>query len=385
MSKELDAALAWLASRRPSMEQLLAEVVRQNSFTANRDGVNAVASVFEAELARLGLAVERVQSERFGDHLYFESSAGDAPVFLIGHTDTVFPPGAYPDADTWRVDGDIARGPGCLDMKGGLVIALFGLAALREAGLLSRVAVRGMFVGDEEVGSPESQPLLRERARGAACGLGFESGRAKDLIVTGRKGTASLVALATGVAAHAGVEPEKGRSAIWALARFVDRAQQLSAPARGVSVTVGTFSGGTTKNTVPDRARCEVDLRYLTPEDGEALFRDLERIAEDVAFEGTRIALERSSHRPPLVRTDASAALAAEYGACQREAGLGDGEASLTGGGSDAATTAAVGVPSVDGLGARGIGFHTPNEQIELSSLVPKAEALVRFLARRAR
>lgn len=385
MSKELDAALAWLASRRPSMEQLLAEVVRQNSFTANRDGVNAVASVFEAELARLGLAVERVPSERFGDHLYFESSAGDAPVFLIGHTDTVFPPGAYPDADTWRVDGDIARGPGCLDMKGGLVIALFGLAALREAGLLSRVAVRGMFVGDEEVGSPESQPLLRERARGAACGLGFESGRAKDLIVTGRKGTASLVALATGVAAHAGVEPEKGRSAIWALARFVDRAQQLSAPARGVSVTVGTFSGGTTKNTVPDRARCEVDLRYLTPEDGEALFRDLERIAEDAAFDGTRIALERSSHRPPLVRTDASAALAAEYGACQREAGLGDGEAPLTGGGSDAATTAAVGVPSIDGLGARGIGFHTPNEQIELSSLVPKAEALVRFLARRAR
>jgi glutamate carboxypeptidase len=378
-------ALAWISSQRPAMEELLAEVVRQNSFTANREGVNAVAGAFEAELRRLGLAVERIASERFGDHLYFESGAAGPPVFLVGHTDTVFPPGAYPESDAWRVDGDIAHGPGCLDMKGGLVIALFALAALRHAGLLPRVAVRGLFVADEEVGSPESQPLTRERARGAACALGFESGRAQDLIVTRRKGTASLVALASGLAAHAGVEPEKGRSAIWSLARFVDQAQRLSAPARGLSVTVGTFSGGTSKNTVPDRARCEVDLRYLTPEDGDALFRALERIAADVALEGTRIVLERGSLRPPLVRTEASAALAAEYGACQRAAGLGDGEAPLTGGGSDAATTAAVGVPSIDGLGARGVGFHTPHEQIELSSLVPKAEALVRFLASRAR
>jgi glutamate carboxypeptidase len=359
--------------------------VRQNSFTANRDGANAVVGALEAELARLGLAVERIRSERFGDHLAFATGAEGAPAFLVGHTDTVFPPGAYPDADAWRVDGDVARGPGCLDMKGGLVIAVFGLAALREAGVLQRIAVRGMFVSDEEVGSPESQPLIRDRARGAACALGFESGRAQDLIVTRRKGTASLVATATGLAAHAGVEPEKGRSAIWALARFVDRAQQLSSPERGVSITVGTFTGGTSKNTVPDRARCEVDLRYLTPEDGAALFRELERLAVDAAIEGTRIALERGSQRPPLVRTPGSAALAVEYGACQRAAGLGDGEAPLTGGGSDAATTAAVGVPSIDGLGARGYGFHTPNEQIELSSLVPKAEALVRFLVRRAR
>jgi glutamate carboxypeptidase len=383
-AQELDAALAWIASQRPAMEQLLAAVVRQNSFTANRDGVNAVADALQPELARLGLSVERIHSERFGDHLHFASGAAGPPVFLIGHSDTVFPPGAYPDADAWRVDGDVAHGPGCLDMKGGLVIAIFGMAALRHAGLLERIAVRGMFVADEEVGSPESQPLLRERARGAVCALGFESGRAGDLIVTRRKGTASLVASASGVAAHAGVEPEKGRSAIWALARFVDQAQRLSAPERGLSVTVGTFTGGTSKNTVPDRARCEVDLRYLTPEDGAALFGELERIAVEAALEGTRITLERGSSRPPLVRTGASAAIAAEYGACQRAAGLGDGEAPLTGGGSDAATTAAVGVPSIDGLGARGIGFHTPNEQIELSSLVPKAEALIRFLAARA-
>jgi glutamate carboxypeptidase len=367
------------------MEELLASIVRQNSFTSNRAGVNAVVDALEPALARIGLAARRIPSERFGDHLAFEGAASGAPVFLVGHTDTVFPPGAYPEADTWRVDGDIARGPGCLDMKSGLVIAIFGLAALHHAGLLSRIAVRGMFVADEEVGSPESQPLLRERARGAACALGFESGRARDLIVTRRKGTASLVASASGLAAHAGVEPEKGRSAIWALARFVDRAQQLSAPDRGLSVTVGTFAGGTSKNTVPDRARCEVDLRYLTPEDGDALFRDLERIAAESAIEGTTITLERGSLRPPLVRTAESAALAAEYGACQRAAGLGDGEAPLTGGGSDAATTAAAGVPSIDGLGARGFGFHTPNEQIELSSLVPKAEALVRFLAARHR
>jgi glutamate carboxypeptidase len=241
-----------------------------------------------------------------------------------------------------------------------------------------------MLVADEEVGSPESQPLVMARAAGTACALGFESGRAGDAIVTRRKGTAALVVEAHGVAAHAGNEPEKGRSAIWSLARFTDRAQGLSDPARGTSVNVGVFQGGTSKNTVPAHARAEVDLRFETPADGDALLARLEALAGEAAIPGTRVVVRPGSRRPPLGRSDASAALAAEYGECQRAAGLGDGEAPLAGGGSDAATTAAAGVPSIDGLGPRGAGYHTPEERIELGSLGPKAEALVRFLARRA-
>jgi glutamate carboxypeptidase len=364
------------------MEALLARLVEQNSFTRNVAGVNAVATAVAAELEASGLAVDRIPGQRFGDHLSFSSGAPGPFAFLIGHADTVFPPGTF---EGYRADGDRAMGPGVLDMKGGLVVGIFALRALRETGLLGRVAVRGVVVSDEEAGSPESQPLTVSCAAGAAAALGLESGRSRDLIVTRRKGIASLDARAHGVAAHAGGDHEKGRNAIWALARFVDRVQALTDYSRGVTVSVGRIEGGTTRNTVAAEARCEVDVRFLSPEDAADVLARVDAAARDAAVEGTRIEVARPGARPALVRTDASAALAAAYGECQREAGLGAGEAPLSGGGSDASVTGAAGVPSIDGLGPRGAGFHTHDEYIELGSLVPKAEALVRFLARRAR
>ncbi len=381
MPTPLEAALAWLSGQRPAMKALLARLVAQNSFTRNAAGVNAVVDLVAAELSRAGLSLERIPGIRFGDHLYFGSRAGGSPAFLVGHTDTVFAPGTF---EGWREEGDLGRGPGAFDMKGGVVVALFALEALSRAGLLDRIPVRGLFVSDEEVGSPESQPLTRERAAGSACALGLESGRPGDLVVTRRKGLAALEVVARGVAAHAGNEPEKGRNAIWALARFVDRVQGLTDPGRGLTVNVGRIEGGTTRNTVPAVARCEVDLRFLTVKDGDLLQERIARATTEAAIDGTRLDVARVSFRPPLERTAASAALAAEYGACQAECGLGSGEAPLAGGGSDASTTGAAGVPSVDGLGPRGAGFHTSDEQVDLGSLVPKAAALVRFLASRA-
>jgi glutamate carboxypeptidase len=383
-------ALAWLAGERAAMEDLVRALVEENSYTANPAGVARVVALLEASLRRLGvaradgggpLALERIASARHGPHLAFRGPAAGPPVLLVGHADTVFPPGTF---EGWRREGDRGIGPGAFDMKGGLAVMAFGLAAAARGGLLARVPVAGMIVSDEEVGSPESQPLLRERARGAACALVFESGRPGDLVVTRRKGVASLRAEAHGVAAHAGNEPERGRSAIWSLARFVDRAQALSDPAAGASVNVGTFRGGTSRNTVPERAECEVDLRYATAEAGRALVAALEAAAREAALPGTRIVLSRASARAPLEATAASRALAEEYGACQRESGLGAGEAPLAGGGSDACTTGEVGVPSIDGLGPRGAGYHTPHEEVDLASLAPKAQALLRFLARRA-
>jgi glutamate carboxypeptidase len=382
MAATLDAALAWLAAERPAMEDALAALVERSSFTGDPAGVAAVLDVLEPALAAAGLSTERIPSARFGPHLAFRGPAAGPPLFLVGHTDTVFPRGTF---EGFRREGERAFGPGVFDMKGGLVVLLFGLAAAARAGLLARVPVAGLLVSDEEVGSPESQPLLRERARGAACALVFESGRPGDLVVTRRKGVASLRAEARGVAAHAGNEPEKGRSAIWSLARFVDRIQALSDPARGLSVNVGTFRGGTSKNTVPEGAVCEVDLRFVTAAEGRALAERVEAAARDAALPGTRIAVEGGAAREPLERTPASAALAAEYGAGQLESGLGAGEAPLAGGGSDACTTAAAGIPSIDGLGPRGAGFHTRGEEVELATLVPKAQALLRFVARRGR
>jgi glutamate carboxypeptidase len=381
VDRPLEKAVSWLAAQRPSMEGMLRRLVDQNSFTRNPAGVNAVASAVADELRATGLLVERIPGKGFGDHLSFRTRAEGPFTFLIGHSDTVFPPGTF---EGYREDGERAMGPGVLDMKGGLVIGIFALRALAQAGLLDRIPVRGVVVGDEEAGSPESQPLTVERVRGAAAALGLESGRSKDLIVTRRKGIASLDARAHGVAAHAGGDHERGRNAVWALARFVDRVQSLTDYGRGLTVSVGRIEGGTTRNTVPAQARCEVDVRFLTPGDGDALLARIDLAAREAAVEGTRIEVLRHGSRPALVRTDASAALASEYGECQREAGLGAGEAPLSGGGSDASVTGAAGVPSVDGLGPRGTGFHTHDEFIERGSLVPKAEALVRFLARRA-
>jgi len=377
----LDDALAWLDGQRPAMEELLRALVEESSATADRDGVTATVGVLEPSVAASGVATEPIPSARYGPHLAFRGPAPGPPVWLIGHSDTVFPRGTF---EGFRQEGDRAFGPGVFDMKGGLVVMRFGLAAAGRCGLLARVPVAGLVVSDEEVGSPESQPLLRARARGAACALVFESGRPGDLVVTRRKGVSSVRVEARGVAAHAGNEPERGRSAIWALARFVDRAQALSEPARGRSVNVGTFHGGTSKNTVPDLATCEVDLRYTTAADGRTLEDALRDAARAAALPGTTLEVSRGSSRAPLERTTASAALAAEYGACQRACGLGDGEAPLAGGGSDACTTAEAGIPSIDGLGPRGAGYHTPREEVDLTSLVPKAQALLRFLAGRA-
>ena len=381
MPAPLSDALAWLAAQRAAMEDLLRALVEVSSATGDPEGVAGVVAALEPALAAAGVETERVASARFGPHLAFRGPAQGAPVLLVGHADTVFPRGTF---EGFRREGERAFGPGAFDMKGGLVVLRFGLAAAARAGLLDRLPVAGLVVSDEEVGSPESQPLLRERARGAACALVFESGRPGDLVVTRRKGVASLRAEARGVAAHAGNEPERGRSAIWALARFVDRVQALSDPARGRSVNVGTFHGGTSKNTVPEGATCDVDLRFETVADGRALEDAVRDAASAAALPGTTIELARSSARAPLERTAASAALAAEYGACQRASGLGAGEAPLAGGGSDACTTSEAGVPSIDGLGPRGAGYHTRGEVVELASLVPKAQALLRFLAARA-
>jgi glutamate carboxypeptidase len=240
-------------------------------------------------------------------------------------------------------------------------------------------------VSDEEVGSPEGHGIIAAAVSGASASLVFEAGRVADAIITRPKGTGGMTALVHGRAAHAGNAHRQGANAIWAAARFVDAAQRLTDYDRGITVNVGRIVGGHTKNTVPDRAEAHVDLRFCTRADGEHLVAQVRAVAEDAAASvaGTRVELHGGVARLPLERTEASARLCAEYAASAREHGLGGDEAPLIGGGSDASTSAGLGIPSIDGLGPRGTGFHTHDEQIEVSSLVPKAQALARFLALR--
>ena len=381
-----DDASKWLTEQGKAMETALAELVSVNSFTENVEGGNAVGNMLEELFALDGLEASRVKSTsgKFADHLVVSSlwtNRGDPPIALVGHLDTVFPPGTF---EGFKRDGDLARGPGVLDMKGGLVVVAWALKALAAAGALTSLpGLRVVIVADEEVGSPEGQSIIREAIQGAQGALVFEAGRKGDLVITRRKGTGAMTMIAHGRAAHAGNAHKEGVNAVWALAKLVDRVQGLTDYARGVTVNVGKISGGTSKNTVPDRAEALVDLRFETRADAEALISAIEKAAEEcsAAVPGARIELQGGIARLPLERTDASVKLMESYGAHARAEGLGFGEAALIGGGSDASTTGAMGIASIDGLGPRGIGFHTSDEQIEIVTLVQKAKALARFLA----
>jgi glutamate carboxypeptidase len=388
MTTHAEQATAWLSDKQRAMEDAIASLVDINSYTENAEGGRKVGTLLARCFAIDGVESTVRPSQRFADHLVIRTRP-DLPnrgaVALVGHLDTVFPPGSF---EGYRRDGAMARGPGVLDMKGGLVVVAFALKALAATGGLgSVVPLRVVIVSDEEVGSPEGQGIIAATISGCSACLVFEAGRQGDAIVTRRKGTGAITAIAHGRAAHAGNAHEQGANAIWAISRFVDAAQRLTDYPRGVTVNVGRVAGGQSKNTVPDRAESQVDLRFRTRADGDQLVVAIGRAAEEAASSvpGTRIEIHGGVARMPLERTPASAELAAEYSACARSHGLGGDEAPLIGGGSDASTAAALGIPAIDGLGPRGQGFHTNEEHIELESLVPKTQALATFLARRER
>jgi glutamate carboxypeptidase len=386
MDPEVARALEDAVSGRvePMLDSIRA-LVTVNSYTENKGGGDEVGRLIASQAESIGLVVRRVPSQRYADHLVIatpaarDSAAG--AVAFVGHHDTVFPPGTF---EGFTRDDKLARGPGVLDMKGGIVVMLEAIRALGERA--ASIPVRIVLVGDEEIGSPEGQGVIADEVRGAACALVFEAGRAADKIITSRKGTGSAKVVATGKSAHAANDHKSGVNAIWAMARFIDRAQALTDYARGVTINVGVINGGEAKNTVPDRCEVDLDFRFEKIADGRGTFAALEAAAAQAAASvaGSSLVVSGGPKRLPLERTAENVALYEAYAAHARAAGLGSEEASLIAGGSDASTTAALGIPSIDGLGPRGAGFHTKDERIEIDSLEPKVLALARFLVGRS-
>lgn len=379
----VDRALAAADRRGPELLPALRRWVEVNSYTGNIAGCNRVAELLLESFALDGLSAERVPGTGCGDHLIWRTAAWTTQparrLVLVGHHDTVFPPGTF---EVWEEHGDRLRGPGVLDMKGGLATIRTALAALADCGRLAELPLAVVSVADEETGSSDSRTMLEDLARGARAALVFESGRASDALVTQRKGTGKVTVKVTGKAAHAGNNLKDGVNAVWAVARFVDGAQRLTDWAKGVTVNVGLINGGTSANTVPEHASCQLDFRYVRQVDGVELMAAFDRLARGLAEEtGARFVLEGGIRRQPLERSDASLALMRRYEAGALAEGLAGGEAPLQGGGSDANTVSSVGVPAIDALGPRGKGFHTHDEYIELATLGQRTRALVRFLA----
>ncbi len=368
-------------------------LVGQASCTREPVDVEAAALLVDAEAARIGLVPKTFPdpSGVFADHRIYRTPATgpeDRALALVGHVDTVFPRAL--GFTGFRREGDVVRGPGVLDMKSGLSAVLFALDAVRVAAPQAWASLRARFVcvTDEEVGSPSSAALYDAIAPRTSAALVFEAGRVEDRIVTRRKGGAVFRIEARGRAAHAGNHHADGVSAIHALALLVARLEAMTDYGRGVTVNVGLFEGGTAKNTVPERAVCEVDGRFERAEDGEAMVRAIEAMVAEPGLperlRDVRLTLGGGITRLPMEATEASEALRARYEVHAAAAGLGIGEAPLSGGGSDANLMAARGVPSIDGLGPFGEHFHQTREWSSLKSLRRRTVALARFLLEEA-
>jgi glutamate carboxypeptidase len=348
------------------------------------DGVNRVADAVAASLTQLGATVKRVAHQpdgakvRLGD-LVIGRLAGVGPrLLLIGHMDTVFEPGTAA-ARPFRRTGDRALGPGVSDMKGGLLAGLHALGALQEIG--QRPSVTFVANPDEEIGSPFSTPHIQALAAEHDAAVVLESARANGDIVSARKGIADYEVTLTGRAAHAGVEPEKGRSAILAAAEQIVALHQLNGRWPSVTLNAGVIQGGTRPNVVAASCRYELDLRAATAGEFDAAAAEVARLVSAPPIAGVIAALGQSAFHPPWERTAAVARLAALAIDIAGELGF-ELRDTATGGASDGNTTAALGLPTLDGLGPIGGDDHSADEWLDLSSVIPRTTLLAALIVR---
>jgi len=349
--------------------------------TPSRDAVavNRLADIVADELAAVGAATSRVPGrDGYGDIVEARMPwGGDGPgILVLCHLDTVHPHGTL-ERLPFRLDGDRVYGPGIYDMKGGACLALEALRQLVRAGTETPLPVTLLFMPDEEVGSPTSRAVIEAAARNAKYVLVTEPARDGGKIVTGRKGSARFRITAHGRPSHAGLRHQDGRSAIREMARLVLAIEGLTDYARGVTTNVGTIEGGTGTNVVPARCTIEVDARMPDPEAAEALLAAIRGLTP--ADPDIRLEIEGGLNRPPYAKDAGIEALYGHARGLAAELGF-DLPDTTSGGGSDGNFTAALGVPTLDGLGVDGAGAHTEDEHLYYSSLVPRTALLMRLL-----
>lgn len=369
-----------LETRLDAMLDALQRLVAHESPSLDKPSLDALADSLAARMADLGGAIERVANPLGGDHLLARfgagSGAGAEPALVLGHFDTVCPLGTTA-ARPFRVEGDRAFGPGSYDMKASLVMTFAAIDAIRALGLLLPRPVLVLLTSDEEIGSPTSRAIIEAAAALAEYVLVVEPPLANGALKTARKGVGKYHVQVTGRSAHAGVEPEKGVNAVLEMAHQVVLLHALNDPGAGTSVNVGVIAGGTTSNVVPARASAEVDVRAATLEEAGRVDAAIRALAP--VLPGAHLAVEGGFNRPPMERTPAVADLFRRTQAIGRSIGMELAEGS-TGGGSDGNFTAALGVPTLDGLGAMGGGAHAEDEHVVISSLPERAALLASLL-----
>lgn len=376
MRQVYEAVRKSVGENKGRMIALLGKIVNIDSGSTNMAGVEAVCEILRQEMEDIGMDTRVIPSEGAGPVLIGErrGEAGKRPLLFIGHMDTVFEDGEA-EANPFRIDEEgLAHGPGVLDMKGGLVIALFAVRALRDIGYTGR-PVKCIFVGDEEklhMFSKTKDIIISELA-GAEGAFNFEVGYRHDGLVVGRKGGGIVDVTVQGVAAHSGLAPEKGRSAVTEMCHKVIELESKRDIARGKLINCGMVSGGIGENTVPGEAKISIGIRFPSLAVRDEILEDIRSAAEHVHIEGTRAQM---SVRMMMESMDTTAEVMGLFEHIQKvagECGYGDVHPFTVGGVSDSGVIVANGVPAVCGMGAKGEGCHTRDEYAVADSLVDRA------------
>ena len=354
---------ASLDARTPEMLAHIQQFVDLESPSAEVDDLQRSAEFLAAVMTDvLGTPPEIIPGEK-GPHVHWKGS-DDTKVLFVGHHDTVFPKGTVARRG-FSVDGDIARGPGIFDMKAGIIQAIYGLSEIRE-----RAHVEMLISSDEEIGSYTSRALIEARAVATGNVLVLEPSGNDDALKIARKGVGTFTVDIVGRASHAGLEPEKGINALMELAAQVQAIAAIAKPEVGTTVTPTVATAGTTENVVPAAARIIVDTRINLPEEKQRVESAFAALTPTV--DGAALTVRGSINRPPMHESAATAL----YAVAQRvapEVGITDLRGIAVGGGSDGNFTAAIGVPTLDGLGACGGGAHADTEYIKVSKLGERA------------
>jgi glutamate carboxypeptidase len=371
-----------LRPRTRAMVQLLGKFVRCESPSHQKEAVDRLGKMVANEWRKRGAKVRILRHKTRGNHVRAEIFLGKGrprgQLMILGHLDTVYPLGTLA-AMPFRVRGGRAFGPGTFDMKAGLAIALAAVDALDALGLEPKKRLVFLWNSDEETGSHASRVAIEREARRSDAVLVLEPAAGPDgRLKTSRKGLGTAEVIVAGRAAHAGLDPGAGVNAVHELAEQIVRLEHLNNPMRGIALQATVIDGGTVSNVVPHRARAEVDIRYTHVADAPKINRRLRALRP--ILPGAKVEVRGGINRPPLERTRAVVALFQRAKALMRELGKELGETSV-GGGSDGNFTAALGVPTLDGLGAVGNGAHSAVEHVIVRSLPERAALLAGLLA----
>lgn len=371
----------FLRARQDEMVRMLGKFVCCESPSLDKRAVDSCGDLVAAEWRRRGADVRILAQTRRGNHVRAElrlsEGKSSGQILVLGHIDTVYPLGTIAKMP-FRISGGRAWGPGTFDMKGGLVQALFAVDALRAIKIYLRRRLVFLWNSDEEIGSGSSRRAIEQEARRSDAVLVLEPAfGAEGKLKTARKGVGTAEIIVTGRSAHAGIDPKSGINAVHELALQIARLAKLNNPKRGITIQATVISGGTVSNVIPDHARADVDIRYSRLADAKPLNRKLHSIKP--ILRGAQVEVCGGVNRSPLERTAGVRRLFAHAKSLMNEMGLSLDEAS-TGGGSDGNITAALGVSTLDGLGAVGDGAHSPREHIVIRALPERAALLAALL-----